>query len=224
LPYCSVPVIIAVMDLRALATEYVKTFGIADDLPYIHIPFEWEGPMNQQRSLAEWYDKIEDDSSSWIVKSFYSQLALEVSAQFGFLVAKGFTFTKSYLAATYVTSGELHDAARAGEVRVYDFEHNHPILTPTQNFMLRAVHDVFAHAMPRASFGPRGEFIGYLNHRLMFSPTAALAYATETHAQNSWFNYGPFSHLPAIERPFAPQKAVIIPQEFRIPETIGLKK
>jgi hypothetical protein len=51
----------------------------------------------------------------------------------------------------------------------------------------------------------------WLHHSQMFSPLAQLALTTETRGQNSWFNFGPHAALPIIERPFAEQKATLLP-------------
>ena len=97
------------------------------------------------------------------------------------------------------------------------------------NDMLRAVHDLFGHAAHGFQFGPKGEENAYLVHRQMFSPEAIPALTTETRAQNSWFNYG--QHLrnaegkvpakgepgfvPTSERPFAENKAALLPEQFQ---------
>jgi hypothetical protein len=99
----------------------------------------------------------------------------------------------------------------------------------SSNDMLRAVHDLFGHAAHGFQFGPKGEENAYLVHRQMFSPEAIPALTTETRAQNSWFNYG--AHLrnaegklpakgepgfvPTSERPFADNKAALLPPEMQ---------
>lgn len=98
----------------------------------------------------------------------------------------------------------------------------------TYNDLFRAVHDYFGHAKEGYEFGPRGEYNAYLAHVAMFSPEARPAMAAETMGQNSWVNFG--KHLrnaegkvpgkgeagfkPLAERPFAEQKATVLPDEL----------
>lgn len=64
---------------------------------------------------------------------------------------------------------------------------SHPYLSDADNDAFRAVHDYFGHYRARASFSRHGEESAYRQHRLMYSPLAALAMATETRGQNSAF-------------------------------------
>ncbi len=80
------------------------------------------------------------------------------------------------------------------------------------NDMFRAVHDYFGHAMKGHQFGPKGELQAWGEHARMFSPKARLALTAETHGQNSWVNFGPHSDKPVTERPYAEQKATIMPK------------
>lgn len=95
------------------------------------------------------------------------------------------------------------------------------------NDVFRAVHDFFGHGKEGYQFGPRGEFNAWRAHSEMYSPEAQGALAAETLAQNSWVNFG--KHLrkdgkipqkgeegfvPLTERPFAEQKAIIVPDEL----------
>ena len=102
-------------------------------------------------------------------------------------------------------------------------ENNVPV-----NDVFRVVHDIVGHGARGYEFGPKGEFNAYLEHSRMFSPDAKPALAAETLAQNSWVNYGPHlrkadgslpakgeqGFIPATERPFAPQKNIVIPNEI----------
>jgi hypothetical protein len=82
--------------------------------------------------------------------------------------------------------------------------------------MFRGVHDFFGHAMHGYAFGPRGEENAWIEHSKMFSPLARWALTTETRAQNSWVNFGPYSDLPVDKRPYAEQKVGILPVRFVI--------
>jgi hypothetical protein len=114
----------------------------------------------------------------------------------------------------------------------------HPLLTKSGrkhgerelllNDIFRAVHDYFGHAKEGYEFGPRGEYNAYLAHSSMYSDAAKPALAAETLGQNSWVNYG--KHLrdqsgqliqkgqpgykAATERPYAQQKATLLPKEL----------
>lgn len=97
------------------------------------------------------------------------------------------------------------------------------------NDVFRIVHDYFGHTQNGFQFGPRGEYNAYKEHAAMFSEAAQGALAAETLAQNAWVNYG--SHIrrkdgtipkngdsdfvPPMERPFAEQKATVVPKDMR---------
>jgi hypothetical protein len=97
------------------------------------------------------------------------------------------------------------------------------------NDVFRAVHDVMGHAKEGYEFGPKGELNAYLAHSAMYSDAAKPAMASETLGQNSWVNFG--EHLrtpegnipkkgeagfvPAPERPFAEQKAFLLPENLQ---------
>lgn len=60
-------------------------------------------------------------------------------------------------------------------------------LNETEKF--RLVHDVFGHTILGNQFGPKGEKIAWGLHTKMYTPEAAIAATSETHAQNSFVNY-----------------------------------
>lgn len=99
------------------------------------------------------------------------------------------------------------------------------------NDIFRVVHDYFGHAAEGNQFGPRGEEIAWTLHTHLFSDAALPALTIETRGQNSWVNYGkhlrradgsipkrgdPDYAAPAT-RPFAEQKAAVLPSEFNAP-------
>jgi len=97
------------------------------------------------------------------------------------------------------------------------------------NDVFRAVHDVFGHAKEGYEFGPKGEYNAYLSHSRMYSDEAKPALAAETMGQNSWVNYGEHlrdkngnipkkgeeGYVPPTQRPFAEQKATVLPEKLR---------
>jgi hypothetical protein len=87
------------------------------------------------------------------------------------------------------------------------------LMTPEDNWIFRGVHDLFGHAANGYDFGPRGELNAAIEHAKMFPKEALPALFAETHGQNSWVNFGPNTHLPPSERPFAEQKGFAVPEE-----------
>ncbi|NDQ57359.1 MAG: hypothetical protein GZ088_09840 [Acidipila sp.] len=116
----------------------------------------------------------------------------------------------------YKTSPEMmDDVMHNGRLAVFTGGDDHPLFSREQNFKFRAVHDFFGHAQYGYAFGPRGEENAWIEHSKMFSPLARKAMTTETRGQNSYVNFGPFSHLPVMQRPYADQKVFVLPAKFR---------
>lgn len=115
---------------------------------------------------------------------------------------------------------------------------NHPLLEDAgvdiggtklvYNDLFRAVHDYFGHAKEGYQFGAKGEENAWKEHSRMYSDEALPALTSETRGQNSWVNFGPHlrtsegkipkkgeeGFIPPQNRPFAPQKAGLLPSEF----------
>jgi hypothetical protein len=86
---------------------------------------------------------------------------------------------------------------------------------------LRAIHDLYGHAAEDYQFGPRGEENAWLKHSQMFTPEAQRALSVGTRGQNSWVNFGDQNYengvnknIPAKDRPYAPQKMALLPEEL----------
>lgn len=144
----------------------------------------------------------------------YIELTHAIRRQFRTLERHGmrFDFTPE---DPYASSPELFADARNGRIRVFSTDPDtftHSFLTPYQNDLFRAVHDAFGHALHGFSFGPHGEDNAYRTHRQSLPASAWIALACETRGQNSWVNFGPFAHLAPSERPFAEQKALVLPE------------
>lgn len=106
---------------------------------------------------------------------------------------------------------------------------------PTWNDVFRAVHDHFGHAAEGYQFGPRGGENAWIQHSKMYSPEARRALTAETRGQNAWVNYGPTMRrsdstlirqgdadfIPAAKRPFAQQKATLLPEWASWHEELG---
>lgn len=100
--------------------------------------------------------------------------------------------------------------------RVTDLVRSNSALRLTYNLAFRAVHDAYGHAAEGYPFSPRGEFNAWLHHSQMFSPLAQWALSTETLGQSAWVNFGQsyaglHATLPQPERPYAAQKAALLP-------------
>lgn len=168
------------------------------------------------------------------VKAAYDALKREIKAQHDHLVSRGVKFTPwTKEGQPYANSQEMTADARTNRHVAYfpsvsgfgtdDRFKDHPLMeqvpgAPTgtvYNDLFRAVHDYFRHAMHGHQFGPTGELRAWAEHARMFSPLARKALTTETHGQNSWVNFGPHEpwKTPAPERPYADQKAVLLPDE-----------
>ena len=103
-----------------------------------------------------------------------------------------------------------------------EFSDGHPV-EPYRfvvNDLFRVVHDYYAHSMSPTSFGALGEEAAWKNHMATIkSPLARWALTTETRGQNSWVNfnkdqYGKYA--PKDARPFARQKAALLPIEYTL--------
>lgn len=154
------------------------------------------------RSVSTLYDKRTLEA--------YKELAKEVNRQYGFLIASGLKI-EAVKTNPYVNSSAMVEDVRCNRrLKVYASDLSHSLLTDAENFRFRAVHDYFGHATYGNQFGPTGEENAWRAHRTMFTEKAILALTTETRGQNSWVNFGPQSHLPMAERPYAEQKSFIL--------------
>lgn len=97
----------------------------------------------------------------------------------------------------------------------------------TNNIVFRATHDIYGHGYGCFGFDAYGEEMAWRSHAAMYSAEALPALTAETRGQAAWFFYG--SHLrrpdgsipeerdddfiPWSGRPFAPQKATLLPPD-----------
>jgi hypothetical protein len=145
----------------------------------------------------------------------YQSFKLEVKAQFDYLIRAGFAFypcgSVGEMDYPYFGSNGVIQDARNGNLWVFSGGDDHPTLTRHENWMFRCVHDVFGHALHGYSLGPIGEENTYRSHARMFSYDALPALTVETRGQNSWFHFGPYADLPMAVRPYAEQRANLLP-------------
>jgi len=140
----------------------------------------------------------------------YRQLAEEVNLQYDFLIASGLKIGAVQTNPYVNSSAMVKDVRCNGRLKVYAADLSHSLLTDMENFQFRVVHDYFGHATYGNQFGATGEENAWRTHCTMFTEKAILALTTETRGQNSWVNFGPQSHLPIAERPYAEQKSFIL--------------
>lgn len=181
------------------------------------------------KKLAEFYDSAKDSPSDPAVAASYQALADETLAQYQVIKDAGYTIE------LFTGKGEPYKSSADMVADVRDNKHLYflktegnftgdqanPMLRPGPDGLLvndvfRAVHDFFGHAKEGYQFGPRGELNAWKAHSTMFTDAAQGSLAAETLAQNSWVNYG--KHVkegtPLKDRPFAEQKAVVVPDEL----------
>jgi len=197
-----------VASARSVLSQYPLA-GSADLLPSVTAidkPF--------QRSVADWFDQAQSDPTNPAVISAYRKMADETRQQFQHMLDNGVKveFTAE---DPYKNSAEMmRDLAENNRLKVFSSqEGHHPILSPDETNMFRAVHDYFGHAPYGNQFGPIGEENAYRVHSAMYSPEARQAMAAETRAQNSWVNVQPENIAKPGAR-YADQKAVLVPQEM----------
>jgi hypothetical protein len=169
-------------------------------------------PADRGRQLAETYEALPKVDPN--ARPAYEALNREIEQQYKAITDAGYKieFTD---ADPYRNSAEMMADIRDNKtLKVFKTpgEGAHPFMSSEQNDRFRAVHDFIAHGGGGNQFGALGEENAYRIHASTLSPEAKRALATETRGQNSWVNYGPNSHLPAGERPFAEQKAALWPE------------
>lgn len=194
-------------------------------------------------SIADAYEALPlDDSQNPEVKAAYEALAHEVTQQYDYIVASGFTFEPWTKAGQpYQTSTEMVEDVRAhkhmyfytgGEPNQF-MAAKDPKTGLSVNEKFRAVHDYFGHAAGGYGFGPRGEENAWMSHSQMLSPLARRALTTETRGQNSWVNFGKqnfdadgnYKNIPPQDRPFAVQKTALLPEQYALlPWETSLKR
>lgn len=193
-------------------------------------------------TIADAYDNGIHDPTSPDVKKSYDCLRIETYFQFLHVVGEGVDLLPwRDNGQPYASSHDLRvDVATHHRLYFFtggDLPADHPLaeVSPisindvplTFNDLFRAVHDYFGHCRFGFEFGPRGEEGAYRSHREMFSRDAIPAMTTETRGQNCWVNFGPHmregstlltpdtaAFLIPSKRPYAPQKALLLPSEL----------
>jgi hypothetical protein len=220
-------------EISSAARGYARAAGIEyDETPVGSIKLDEE----LSSKVADWYDEMQHDPKG--SAAAYKALKRETKAQYEHLKAQGYTlepWTKE--GQPYANSAEMAADLRENKHLYFftggDMPSDHPLAEIaedglTYNDLFRAVHDAFGHGKEGNQFGAKGEMVAWLVHSKMFSPEARAAMSAETFGQNSWVNYG--KHLrneqgmvprkgepgykSATERPYAAQKAALMPAEL----------
>lgn len=170
---------------------------------------------DRARAMARVYEGLESRPDDPAVQSAYRSFVAETQKQYEALQRAGYRF-EFVDEDPYKNSAEMmRDLRDNKRLKVFKSkEGDHPLLSPEENNIFRAVHDAIGHGAGGYQFGPKGEELAFRKHAAMYSPEAQRVMATETRGQNSWVNFGPNGHLPVSQRPFAQQKAALWPEEF----------
>jgi hypothetical protein len=195
-------------DLRAVVRAYCASAGL--DQPVVgHYAVV---DVARARRIATAYEAlpyfVSDQPGA---SAAYHALAREIETQYDVLRLAGYMFTFTAQDPYASSEAMFADLARK-QLRVFAGGDAHPYFTQRLNLLFRAVHDCFGHGAEGYQWGPRGEENAWIHHSMMFTPLAQAALTSETRGQNSWVNFGPYAHLPVGERPFAEQKAALLPE------------
>lgn len=179
------------------------------------------------RSIAAYFDHALDTRRDADTVTAYLTLASEIDLQFAYLIDFGYRLEPwQQEGQPYANSREMTDDVRDNKhLWFFTGGEPHPLLSHltawiingvqlNYNDVFRAVHDCFGHAAEGYEFGARGEENAWIHHSMTLTTWAQRALTTETRGQNSWVNFGPYSHLPVTERPYAEQKVFLLPAEL----------
>lgn len=167
------------------------------------------------------YDEMPHIPNHDTVRGSYGQLERVIRVQYNLLLIEGLDIRFHDGAHDYPSSAEMFADLERGRLWTYrtqpgQLADDHPMQARYAhglilNDIFRAVHDVYGHFGGRFSFGPRGEEQAWMAHRATMPRGAHLALWCETRGQNTWTNREEHWHLPLTERPYATQKAGIVP-------------
>lgn len=230
---------------KAVVKTYIKEKGIS---PSPREPFNEASAMK----TADDYVAMPHEPNNPAVKASYNSLKSQVDEQHKFLAERAGVKIEPWSGAgepypnsdamrqDVLKNNHLYFLATDAGVNADQLPLDHPMAEETAsglaNDKFRAVHDYFGHTAEKNSFGPKGEQEAYNAHKQSFSGSAIPALTTETRGQNSFVNAGPHlrneagvlpkkgepGFVPLAERPFAPQKAGILPEQQPQPSAAEL--
>jgi hypothetical protein len=215
--------------VRRLARTYNAAYGLGEIQQGLWLAVD----EARARRIANAYEALPiDGSADKTTRTAYEHLAREIEQQWNCAVeCMGIAFEPwTCEGQPYANSAEMcRDVREHLHLFFYQGGDPHPLLGKTDpatglslNDKFRAIHDLFGHAAEGYGFGPRGEENAWIRHSQMFSSTAQKAMTTETRGQNSWVNFGRHNYdsrgnhtnRPLSDRPYAIQKAALLPDEF----------
>jgi len=151
----------------------------------------------------------------------FRKLREEIAEQFEFLIRPtrqgGLGVTVSVQAEEPYSSlaeltVELSEERRLRVIGSAAMGHAHPLLTPEECDMFRALHEVFGHALAGVGFDRHGAEAAWLRHSLMFTPAARRAMTTETRGQACALLYGNAGSPPPTP------KVMVLPPRYADPD------
>lgn len=184
--------------------------------------FRHSEPVMDRQLAAIAYDEMPHIPTHNDVVGSYGQLERAIRVQYNLLLMSGLDIRWHDGKHDYADSAAMFADLERGRLWTYrtqpgQLADDHPMQARYAhglilNDIFRAVHDVYGHYWGgRNSFGPKGEELAWLAHRSTMVRGAHLALWCETRGQNTWTNRDEHKHLPLTERPYATQKAGIVP-------------
>lgn len=178
-----------------------------------------------RKTAALAYERMTHNPTASTVVASYAALSDAIVAQYAALRAVGITLTFDDADPEYKCADMLADLAQGGILVFADggatLPADHPMRATVEtvdgpmvlNDVFRGVHDVVGHgAAELKSFGPKGEFSAYEQHRKSLPRSSWMALWCETRGQNTWTNaFADHAERPLRDRPFAEQKAGNVP-------------
>lgn len=193
----------------------------------------------KSKDIADAYEAMKHDPNDPAVKKSYDSLKKDIDEQWDHAEKSGIDFEPwNKEEQPYKNSKEMMEDVKNNKHLYFfqggDLPEGHPMaeIDPktgyTANDKFRAVHDLYGHAAHGFEFGPKGEEGAYGVHAQTLSPESIPALTSETRGQNNWVNFGKHmrnaagevikkgeeGYVPPAKRPFAEQKAGILPEEF----------
>ena len=228
-----VPVETGYETARTLAKSYLERLGkqAAETVPFKEVNVDFA------TRVAKAYEDMPHNPNDPAVQRAYKALIDETKDQFELIKESGLKLSRIEpgMENPYKSSKELfNDIKNNNHMWYYPTTSGygskevssvtHPLLEATEltdgknkllaNDVFRIVHDYFGHIKEGTTFGPRGEERAYRIHKMMYSPEAQKALASETRGQNSWVNFGPFKEKNRLDPQntiYAEQKAGLLP-------------
>jgi hypothetical protein len=194
------------------------------------------------KHIADAYHQLKHNPASLMVKISYHSFKQDLKEQWDFVTQKVGIVCEPWhkIGQPYPTSKKMIEDIQCRKHLYFyqggDMPLNHPLSAIdsetgySYNCLLRAVHDIFGHAAHNFQFGPRGEENAYHLHCQMFHPESIPALTSETRGQNCWVNFGPHlrnakgeipqygeeGYILPCNRPYAAQKAGLLPRRFNL--------